>query len=1390
MRKFKGTALLLLSLCFTITALAQTSINIVSFTVKNQLPGDVNTWGMVPASLVLVAQQTDVAGQTIRHPKFKLVLQIKQGNSIICGNNPQTAKGLEAFKVRTFNANELLQSLANCTTLKPGNYTICARFYNEINEPVSREACKEFTVEADKKESRILLTIPANGTTIAQKDIKKPLILRWAAIPPPARGEDALYKVMVFEMREGMSTVQATRGGGQPVFEKTVERQTQLVFQLPADAEGKNYAWMVQKIDREGRGIGENNGMAEQPFTFMIAQEPGMIAIKLVSPTEEQPPTSLRPTFEWTTEKLEEGASFSLVLKEVLEEGDPESGRIVMERKGIRENSLRFPADAPPLDSAKVYVWKVTAVGKDGVTSEASFFRIEGHLGRIDHSKRKTVNLIFTDGTYSWDPVHNRGSQELVCRGSGICFGGSKQRMEKPLRIPKEGDREQLNDREVIGAFTLTGNVLEVERLTRPPEKSKNFNISEDIELNPAICKLLGVKPPVFIKSGDYAIDYSENQYGSIKLKTGVGSGNDTIESAMACTWWFGWSCTFFSGIYCNELGLMNGYSNFGTSYCQDNAVMVSPNSNSGLYVDLSNNAILEVNGNRIKVASDKLELFVKTKMKNNEKPLVNKEFNKEMIDFIKKDNGFVSQSTLEKIAKTFKTKIIKVEKLPTANYCPPCEDDTIKLPGKILTALEGGKDTIPKLNYFICTKPGKRWVCILLSGQCFWENYVSGAIQEGVFCLDAAARIPGHIEVSEKGEAWIVLEKDTTRFPISSDAFEAFHKEQEAKYAKANKDDEKIQEEMEREYIAFSKTDDHKVSSELLAKISEIIGFKIVKGRNTPESTIPPVDVCDCGTWSSLSVQNAEGTQRYECGKEIEAKCNQSFDFRSTYQCKSSDKSCEAKTKWTVTKDGVTIGTGRGLIGSFTPTSNGVYTITLNADCNGKECPPCIYTIVVKDCEPLCDCGTWGSLLVQNAAGSIQYKCGKEIEAKCNKKFDFRSSYQCKPNNATCVAKTKWTVTKDGVTIGTGNGLIGSFTPTANGVYTITLDAECNGIKCPPCTYKVVVNCPPICECGIWGSLLVQNTTGSSIKYECGQEIVGSCNKKFDFRSSYQCKPNNDTCVAKTKWTVTKDGVTIGTGNGLIGSFTPTANGVYTITLNADCNGKECPPCTYSIIVKDCEPLCDGNSTTTVTDTDGNTYQTVTIGTQCWTTKNLEVTTYRDGTPIPQVTDPTAWANLTTGAWCYYNNNSANGTTYGKLYNWYAVAGIYDAASLSNAALRKQLAPAGYHVPTDAEWTTLTTFLGGAAVAGDKMKETGTTHWTSPNTAATNSSGFTGRPGGCRLYNSGTFFYIGVDGYWWSSSENGTANAWFRYLYSNYGPALRYDNKKSLGVSVRCLRD
>ena len=212
------------------------------------------------------------------------------------------------------------------------------------------------------------------------------------------------------------------------------------------------------------------------------------------------------------------------------------------------------------------------------------------------------------------------------------------------------------------------------------------------------------------------------------------------------------------------------------------------------------------------------------------------------------------------------------------------------------------------------------------------------------------------------------------------------------------------------------------------------------------------------------------------------------------------------------------------------------------------------------------------------------------------------------------------------------------------------------------------------------------------------------------------------------------------------------------------------------------------------MTDINGNTYNSVIIGTQEWTKENLNVSEYSDGRPIPQVQDLTQWSNLTTGAWCYYANNIPNGQIFGKLYNWYAVAGIYDAASLANPALRANLAPAGWHFPTDTEWTQLTDYLGGAAVAGGKMKSAGSTSdgtglWVGTNEYATNVSGFSGLPAGYRD-NDGGFNYIRLNATWWSSSENDTTDAWWRSLNTNNGIVEGSYASKKYGFSVRLMNN
>jgi uncharacterized protein (TIGR02145 family) len=191
-----------------------------------------------------------------------------------------------------------------------------------------------------------------------------------------------------------------------------------------------------------------------------------------------------------------------------------------------------------------------------------------------------------------------------------------------------------------------------------------------------------------------------------------------------------------------------------------------------------------------------------------------------------------------------------------------------------------------------------------------------------------------------------------------------------------------------------------------------------------------------------------------------------------------------------------------------------------------------------------------------------------------------------------------------------------------------------------------------------------------------------------------------------------------------------------------------------------------------TVKDYDGNEYHTVKIGTQTWMVENLKVTHYRNGDAIPNVTNST-WDNLTTGAYCDYNNTPSNSITYGRLYNWYAV---HDS---------RNIAPTGWHVPSDAEWTILENYLGGDSIAGGKLKVTSSN---SPAWDGTNTSGFSALPAGYSY--SGTSNDMGTYAYFWSVTEVNATGAWSRELRTGYAQSGRTNLGKIVGFSVRCLQN
>ena len=265
----------------------------------------------------------------------------------------------------------------------------------------------------------------------------------------------------------------------------------------------------------------------------------------------------------------------------------------------------------------------------------------------------------------------------------------------------------------------------------------------------------------------------------------------------------------------------------------------------------------------------------------------------------------------------------------------------------------------------------------------------------------------------------------------------------------------------------------------------------------------------------------------------------------------------------------------------------------------------------------------------------------------------------------------------------------------------------------------------------------------------------------------------------------ITAKGVCWGlTANPVIGSNNFTNNGTGTASFTSNITGLTANT-TYHVRAYATNAVgtaygSDKSFTTdplTVSDVDGNTYDVIRIGTQLWIKQNLRTAKLNDNSSIPLVTGNTAWSNLSTPGYCWYDSDAGYKSSYGALYNWYAV----------NTG---KLCPAGWHVSTDNDWLTLESYLGGASPAGGKLKETGYTHWLNPNTGATNSSGFTALPGGWRRADNGTYESMEAYGFWWTATEYISPEAYHRKIWYNDDKTFKAFVHEKYGMSVRCVKN
>jgi uncharacterized protein (TIGR02145 family) len=350
---------------------------------------------------------------------------------------------------------------------------------------------------------------------------------------------------------------------------------------------------------------------------------------------------------------------------------------------------------------------------------------------------------------------------------------------------------------------------------------------------------------------------------------------------------------------------------------------------------------------------------------------------------------------------------------------------------------------------------------------------------------------------------------------------------------------------------------------------------------------------------------------------------------------------------------------------------------------------------------------------------------------------------------------------------------------------------------------------------------LMIYNSTLSAIQFYTGTAWITASSALFDtdLTARFDTKLNNtDTSIMLSKYLRKTDTASLSDRinaklNSTVFPYYPGLekghimywNGSYWVNLNPGTAGQVLTMSSAA----DPVPVWSTVATTSVTafspcgatisDIDGNIYNTVLIGSQCWTKENLRVRRYNNGTAIQF--DATGgsgggfgtWRNLTIGAHTIYANDSStttpsNRTKYGYLYNWYAAKGIYTTGTITSIDTGK-ICPEGWRVPTDADWTTLTTELGGESVAGGKMKSIGTAYWSSQSAGTDNSSGFSALPGGYRI-KDGSFNNLSNSAVFWRATEVNDNNAWSSRLEHNSNNVSRNSYEKQLGASIRCLKD
>jgi hypothetical protein len=416
----KRLKLLLLVLMGAIATHGQLSqIKILNFTVKNQLPANVDSWLSQPGALLLTAQKAP----TVQLRGAKLVLQIRSGGAIYCGTNVNTAKDVEAFEVRSFSTAELVNFLGQCKELKEGTYSICAQFFNIDRIAISNEMCRDFTVagQKDTEYSPPTLITPDDGKKYTEAELSRPLNFRWTPLVPKPQ-QPVTYRLKVWQLMQGQNSTQAMRTNP-PIVTKDVDNITQAVINNIYTGPCKppylcDYVWQVQALTREGKPIGNNEGKSE-PYRFGIQEAGAAKPPTLVAPADKKsfsPAEAGNPiAFRWTplVPKPQEPVTYRLRVWQLMQGQNS--------TQAMRTNKPIVTKDVADITEATVsgiytgpckppylcdYVWNVQALDRQGKpigsnegTSQTWAFMVTQYIIQLDSIK---VSCTAKPGVYSF----------------------------------------------------------------------------------------------------------------------------------------------------------------------------------------------------------------------------------------------------------------------------------------------------------------------------------------------------------------------------------------------------------------------------------------------------------------------------------------------------------------------------------------------------------------------------------------------------------------------------------------------------------------------------------------------------------------------------------------------------------------------------------------------------------------------------------------------------------------------------------------------------------------------------------------------------------------------------------------------------------------------------